>query len=375
MGTKSKISIVIAVVLVVLLAAFGKSLVGYNSATQLLVKQSPAGALSCVDHPGFYVKGFATIYPYDRTKDFYFNSSTEKVKGQSWEGDDTDEDDISVTLSRNANADISGYLKYQLPTNCDDLIKIHMDLKSDAKVKHELVRNTVLSAVRKTAPLFTAEEANLTKTVEFRRLAEDQLTEGEYLTTIKELQEKVAEDEIDETGKVIKKAEVQKYVVTELKLDTLGNRILTKQSALKQYGIKILQFEIQNVKLDAKGQQQLDIAKERRWQAIYARLKQEHIRTLSRLLKQEAEGKARLAALTAQEVIKITEVTKAEEEKAVAELEAKIEYEVARLAALTAQEEAKKIKAQGEAEAAANRAKVTAGATPQENLNGNTRLR
>lgn len=86
-------------------------------------------------------------------------------------------------------------------------------------------------------------------------------------------------------------------------------------------------------------------------------------------LKEEAEGKARVAKAKAdQEVIKITEVTKAEKEKAVAELEARKEYEVARLAALTAQEEAKKIKAQGEAEAAANRAKVTAGATPQEKL-------
>ena len=367
MGTKTKISIIIIAVVAVFLFIFGKSLVGYNTATQLLVKQSPTGELSCVDHAGFYFKGFASIYSYDRTKDFYFNSSTEKVHGQSWEGDDTDEDDIKVTLSRNANADISGYLKYQLPTNCEDLIKIHMDQRSDAKVKHELVRNTVLSAVRKTAPLFTAEEAKVTKIAEFRRLAEDQLTDGEYLTTIKELQEKVADDEVDKDGKVIKKAEVQKYVVTELKLDTLGNRILTKQSALKQYGIRVLQFEIQNVKLDDKAQKQLDIVKEREMQRVARSTEAETAK--QEAITAEAKGKARIAeAKAAQEVEKMTAVTKAEKEKAVAELEAKKEYEVARLAALTAQEEAKKIKAQGEAEAAANRAKVTAGATPQEKL-------
>lgn len=365
MGTKSKISIAVFAIIVVFLIFFGKSLIGYNTATQLLVKQSPTGELSCVDHAGFYFKGFASIYSYDRTKDFYFNSSTEKVKGQDWEGDDTDEDDIAVTLSRNANANISGYLKYQLPTNCDDLIKIHMDQRSDAKVKHELVRNTVLSAVRKTAPLFTAEEAKVTKIAEFRRLAEDQLTDGEYLTTIKELQEKVAEDELDETGKVIKKAEVQKYVVTELKLDTLGNRILTKQSALKQYGIKVLQFEIQNVKLDEKAQKQLDIVKEREMQRVARSTEAETAK--QEAITAEAKGKARIAeAKAAQEVEKMTAVTKAEKEKAVAELEAKKEYEVARLAALTAQEEAKKIKAEGEAKAAANRALVNAGLTPLE---------
>ena len=99
---------------VVFAAIMFKFLVGYNTATQLLVKQSPTGTMSCVDHAGFYFKGFATIYSYDRTKDFYFNSSNEKVKGEGWEGGDDDEDDVSVTLSRNANADISGYLKYQI---------------------------------------------------------------------------------------------------------------------------------------------------------------------------------------------------------------------------------------------------------------------
>lgn len=62
----------------------------------------------------------------------------------------------------------------------------------------------------------------------------------------------------------------------------------------------------------------------------------------------------------------MTAVTKAEKEKAVAVLAAQKEFEVAELQAKTAQEEAKRIKAQGEAEAAANRAKVSAGLTPQE---------
>ena len=42
------------------------------------------------------------------------------------------------------------------------------------------------------------------------------------------------------------------------------------------------------------------------------------------------------------------------------------EYEVARLAALKAKEDAKKIEAEGEAKAAANRALVSAGLTPLE---------
>jgi len=359
--SKYGIFIVAAIVAIVLF----KSIIGYNSATQLLVKQSPTGSLSCVDHAGFYFKGFASIYSYDRTKDFYFNSSTEKVKGEGWEGGEDDEDDISVTLSRNANADISGYLKYQLPTDCESLVKIHKEQRSDKKLKHDLIRNSVLSAVRKTAPLFTAEEAKVTKIAEFRRLAEDQLTEGEYLTTIEVLTEKAGDDELDNEGKVIKKAETQEYKVTKLKLDANGNRILTKPSALRLYGIKTLQFEIQNVKLDQKAQQQLDIVKDREMKRVANATAAETAKQAA--ITAEAEGKAKIAeAKAAQEVIKITEVTQAEKERDVAVLQAQKEQEVARLEALKALEVAKKIKAEKEAEAAANRALVSAGLTPQE---------
>lgn len=362
---KSKILLGTSIlVLIVFFALIGK-LIGYKDSTELLVKQSPFGTMSCVEGQGFYIKAFASIYKYDLMKSFYFNSSTEKVKGVGWEGDNTDEDDISVTLSRNANADISGYLLYELPTNCDQLIELHKAQKSEAGVKHNLVRNAVLSAVRKTAPVFTAEEAKVTKIAEFRRLAEDQLTDGEYLTTIEVLSEKTGEDEVDSTGKVIKKAEVQEYRVTKLKLDTLGNRILMKKSALTQFGIKVKQFEIQNVKLDPKAQQQLDIVKEREMQRVANATAAETAK--QKAITAKAEGDARIAeAKATQEVQKMTEVTMAEKEKAVAILNAEREKEVARLEALKALEVAKKIKAEKEAEAAANRALVAAGLTPQE---------
>ena len=363
--SKSKILAVVTVAVLILLGVFATKLVGYKQSTELLVKQSPFGTLSCVDGQGLYFKGFASIYKYDLAKSFYFNSSTEKVDGHGWEGDEDDEDDISVTLSRNANADISGYLMYELPTDCDKLIELHKNQRSDKGIKHNLVRNAVLSAVRKTAPLFTAEEAKVTKIAEFRRLAEDQLVEGEYLTTIEVLKEKAGEDEVDSTGKVIKKAEVQEYRVTKLKLDKDGHRIITKKSPITQYGIVVKQLEIQNVKLDPKAQQQLDIVKEREMQRVANATAAETAK--QKAITAKAEGDARIAeAKATQEVQKMTEVTMAEKEKAVAILNAEREKEVARLEALKAIEVAKKIKAEKEAEAQANRALVAAGLTPQE---------
>lgn len=363
--SKSKILAIVTVAVLILLGVFAGKMVGYKQSTELLVKQSPFGTLSCVEGQGLYFKGFASIYKYDLAKSFYFNSSTEKVDDHGWEGDEDDEDDISVTLSRNANADISGYLMYELPTDCDKLIELHKNQRSDKGIKHNLVRNAVLSAVRKTAPLFTAEEAKVTKIAEFRRLAEDQLVEGEYLTTIEVLKEKAGEDEVDSTGKVIKKAEVQEYRVTKLKLDKDGHRIITKKSPITQYGIVVKQLEIQNVKLDPKAQQQLDIVKEREMQRVANATAAETAK--QKAITAKAEGDARIAeAKATQEVQKMTEVTMAEKEKAVAILNAEREKEVARLEALKAIEVAKKIKAEKEAEAQANRALVAAGLTPQE---------
>ena len=76
-------------------------------------------------------------------------------------------------------------------------------------------------------------------------------------------------------------------------------------------------------------------------------------------IKAEAEGKAAAAkAKWEQEKVKATEVTKAEQNR-----------EVARLAAEKAEFDKKRIIAEGEAEAAANRALVAAGLTPLERAN------
>ena len=66
--------------------------------------------------------------------------------------------------------------------------------------------------------------------------------------------------------------------------------------------------------------------------------------------------------------MKIEEVTKAETIAAVATIEAEKEYEVEKFNALKAIETAKKIEAEGRANAAANQALVDAGLTPQQEM-------
>ncbi len=340
-------------------------MVGYKNSTELIVLQHPFGGMSCVDGEGFYWQKFASAYTFQKAMSFYFNSSTEKVKGKEWEGNDTDEDDIEVTLSRNSKAWISGYLMYELPSDCKYLIKLRDKHHNDAQVKHDLVRNSVMSGVLKTAPMFTAEAAKVTNLAELEALAYDQITIGEYLTVTRPERELVSEEERDSAGKVIKKAEYAEYKVTSLKLDSNGQRIIMTPSTLNEFGVKITQFKIRGVKLDSVSQNQLDVIKKRETQRVTNITEAETAKQLA--ITNEANGRANAAkAKWDAEAEKARVIVKMEQSRDSAKLVAERERDVARLNAEKAGYQADSTEKAAKAEAVKNKALVIAGLTPQQ---------
>ena len=120
------------------------------------------------------------------------------------------------------------------------------------------------------------------------------------------------------------------------------------------YGITCGLVSITDIKYDRDTQNQIDAQKQANLAVITAKTKS--LEAIQRTIQITEEGKA-----TAEKA-----KWEQEKEKAVAVTKAEQEYEVARLAALKAKEDAKKIEAEGEAKAAANRALVSAGLTPLE---------
>ena len=341
--------------------------VGYKNSTEIVIKQSPFGEMSCVEGQGYYFKGFSKTWTFLKARSFYFNSSTEKVGGKNWEGDETDEDDIEVTLSRNSKAWISGYLMYELPSDCSVLLRLREKHHTDDEIKHNLVRNAVMSGIAKTAPMFTAEAAKVTNLAEFQALAYDQITKGEYLTETHTEKELVSEEEKDSSGKVIKKAEYAEYKVTNLKLDTTGRRVVMNESALHEFEIKVTQFQIRGVRLDSVSQNQLDVVKKRETQRVANITEAETAKQLA--ITNEANGKANAAkAKWDAEAEKARVIVKMEQSKDSAIILAERESEVAKRNALKAKYQADSTREAGRAEAEANRLKVQAGLTPQERL-------
>lgn len=347
--------------------------VGYKNSTEIVIKQSPFGEMSCVEGQGYYFKGFSRTWTFLKARSFYFNSSTEKVGGKDWEGDDTDEDDIEVTLSRNSKAWISGYLMYELPSDCSVLLRLREKHHTDDEIKHNLVRNAVMSGIAKTAPMFTAEAAKVTNLAEFQALALDQITQGEYLTETHTEKELVSEEEKDSTGKVTKKAEYAEYRVTSLKLDSTGRRVVMNESALHEFEIKVTQFQIRGVKLDSVSQNQLDVVKKRETERIIRATEAETSK--QDVITAEAKGKAKIAEEKAeQEAIKIRVITQMEKSRDSAIIIAQQEREVAKLNAEKAKFISDSIKQAGIAEAEANKAKKIAGLTPKDELEGKIRM-
>lgn len=347
--------------------------VGYKNSTEIVIKQSPFGEMSCVEGQGYYFKGFSKTWTFLKARSFYFNSSTEKVGGKNWEGDETDEDDIEVTLSRNSKAWISGYLMYELPNDCSVLLRLREKHHTDDEIKHNLVRNAVMSGIAKTAPMFTAEAAKVTNLAEFQALALDQITQGEYLTETHTEKELVSEEEKDSTGKVIKKAEYAEYKVTSLKLDSIGRRVVMNESALHEFEIKVTQFQIRGVRLDSVSQNQLDVVKKRETERIIRATEAETSKQDA--ITAEAKGKAKIAEERAeQEAIKIRVITQMEKSRDSAIIIAQQEREVARLNADKAKFISDSIKQAGIAEAEANRAKKIAGLSPKDELEGRIRM-
>lgn len=336
---KFKIKYVVFGLLAIIGAITLFNLFGTNGSTEYLVKQAAiSGNLSCISEPGVYGKMFGSVSQYDRTGTFYF--SKEKIDG----GNSDDAKPLGATFQGNSTAEISGYLKYRLPANCKDAIGLHRDFGNEESVRMDLVRNAMAAALKQTGPLFSPEEAYIDRRPEFTKLVREILEDGEFLTVTEEIR-KVDEDDSNN---------VQIFKVAKMYLDSTGKRSISKQSVLKKYGIEIIALDIKDFDFDPKTDELIKTKKESEQKRVAAK-------SLAEKAKQDAitareEGFARIATAKAdEEVKKIAEVTQAQKE-----------FEVAELNAKKAVEEAKKVRALGEAEATANKLKVAAGLTPLE---------
>lgn len=305
---------------------------------QIVVNQFPfSGKMVYWTDPGFKWQWFGRTTRYYKTQQYWFGGKD--IEGESHGTP------IKVIFNDASVGYIYGSLRVKLPTDVEHLSLIQTAYTGMDRLMNDLVAQNVTKVIYASGPLMSAFESYAEKKNDMVAYITDQLTNGIYKTTSREV------ETVDSFTGETKKVRVASLVASD---DAPNGYVRSEKSPFSAYGVEIDQVSISEISYDEKVNQQIQTQQQANM-SIQTK-KAEALAAQQDAIKAEAEGKAAAAkAKWEQERIKATEVTKAEQER-----------EVARLAAEKAEFDKKKIIAEGEAEAAANRAKVAAGLTPQE---------
>lgn len=292
------------------------------AADELVVKQNLLdGQLQVWNTPGVHWQNFGKITRYKRSAQYWFSNHED-------EGKKTD-DSIKVRFNDGGHGNVSGSLRYNLPTDPAKMVLLHSTYSSMEAINHELVRQVVNKSVYMTGPLMSSRESYAEKRSDLINFITDQIIGGVYRT-----QRKQTETVDPLTG--------QKKTVdyVEPKFGPGPNGIeREEESPILKFGLNAYNITINGIDYDATVEEQI----KQQQQAIMA-VQQSIVN--SRKAEQDAittkmQGEAEAAkAKWAQEVIKATEITKAQQDKDVATLQATKNKEVAALQLDTAKLEA-----------------------------------
>lgn len=338
MKVKNLVSIIIvAIVAIVALCSLGR--IGEDVKNEeIVVNQRPmSGRMEYWTTPGFKWQWFGKTTTYYKTQQVWFGADNEEGKQMG--------NPIKVTFNDASNGQIYGSLRVKLPTDPTYLTRIQTDYNGMDRLMQDLVRQQVTKVIYSSGPLMSAFESYAEKKNDLIEYITDQLNNGVYKTTVKTI------ETIDPITGEKKTVKIASLIPDE---NAPGGYKRSESSPFSYYGLEIGQVSVSQIGYSEKVVKQIEQQQEANMMVQTSKAKtlaaqQEAIRA------EEAGKAAAMEAKWQQEKIKAIEVTKAEQE-----------YEVAALAARKAAEEAKKIKAQGEAEAYAARMKVAAGLTPLE---------
>jgi regulator of protease activity HflC (stomatin/prohibitin superfamily) len=340
--TKTKIfAIFIAVLAIITVACIGKIGEDVKNET-IVVNQFPfTGKMEYWTTPGYKWQWFGKTTTYDKAFDVYFGAKDEagQVLGEP----------IDITFNDASEGAIRGSLRVSIPTDPFYLSKIQQKYPGMENVTQSLLRQNLVKVIYASGPLMSAFESYAEKKNDLIEYITDQLNYGIYKTTVKTV------EIIDQTTGENKIVKIASRIPDP---NSPGGFVRSEEAPLPAYGFNIggEYGQIAISKIDYSETVKQQIAQQQEANMMIQTSKAKTLAAQQEAIRAEEAGKA--AAMQAkweQEKAKAVAVTKAEQE-----------FEVARLAALKANEEAKKIKAEGEAEAYRQRKLVEAGLSPKE---------
>ena len=311
--------------------------------SKIYVNQYPfSGKYAVWTNGGLQQQWWGNTYEYNKTTQVEFTGVEKNEGGYVATGDNPG---AAVTFNDKGRGFIIGSLRVVLPIDFEHMSKIQQDCGSEQALISTLVRPTLYKVVTSCGPLMSSLESVSETRTDLIQYITDQLNNGVYKTKIKKVE---VVNELTGDSDVVAKAEL----ISDT--NAPGGYKRQEVSPFSQYGIVCNLVSITDIKYDKATQDQIDAQKQANLAVITSKTKS--LEAIQKTILVTEQGKqAAEQAKWEQEKEKAKAVTKAQQE-----------YEVAKLEASKAEEVARKVRAEGEAKAAANAALVRAGLTPLE---------
>ena len=323
----TKIKLVAGIVGILILLVIGSKMFTVLDTGEYMVIQYPTGTVYVATQPGIYAEWLGTVTRYKRREQYSFSIT----------GNDTAAIDKSLRIQFNdgGSGKISGVVSWEMPENSVQILEIHKQFRSQNGVDAQLIRPVIENAIFMSGPLMSSTESAGERRAELLQLISDQAQNGIYKT--------------ERTKKKVMDLDGQEKEVTASQIMIRENHpVRESESPLKKLGIAMMPATINAIIYDTRVQAQIDKRQEQitEIQTAIAQAKKAEQQAIT-VAKQ---GEALAAeAKWKQEVIKAEQVTKAESDRAVAELAVK-----------TAELNKRSLELQGEGEGAKRRAIMNA---------------
>lgn len=295
---------VIAVVVALFLLIVPFKSFEYLSAGEVMVVQSPwAGTLTWHVTPGVKWQGFGATEKYHKRSQLWFSAKPDQGKRQN--------ESLKIRFNDGGHAFMSGSIAWEMPTDNEHLTAVHTKYGGQEAVELQLIKTVVEKAVYMTGPLMSSQESYAARRPEILQYIEDQVQNGVYQTSVREVNTKDVMTGSDKTVKV-----------TEIAKDKDGNYIRTDKSPLVDFGIRTFNPSINEITYDDTVEKQIKAQQEATMQVQTAQAKAREAEQEAITAAKNGEAKA-AAAKWEQEVIKAKAVTEAQQQLEVASLAAK----------------------------------------------------
>lgn len=320
------------VIAIVALCCIGSIAEDVKNEQIVVCQHAFTGRMEYWTSPGIQGQWFGKNTYYYKTQQFWFGSKDDSNHQQG--------NPISVIFNDASNGQIYGSLRVKLPTDQKYLARIQTDYNGMDRLMQDLVRPTVEKVIYASGPLMSGFESYAEKKNDLIEYITDQLNNGVYKTAVRQ---------VEIIDPITGEKKTSKVATLISDVEAPGGYKRSEPAPFSYYGLEIGQVAVSKIDYDKKVWDQINQQQEANMLVQTSRAKT--LAAQQEAIRAEEEGKATaMKAKWEQEKIKAVAVTQAEQE-----------YEVARLQALKATEVAKRVKAEGEAKAAANRALVSAG--------------